>query len=120
FEIHVEGSKIAVIDSNHVKTVVERAIQFFVVMNFAQYIQSHAPDDRMQFAQLVIIQRCNDQQDGVGTIGTCLEHLELIHDEILTQTRDGHYGGGNAQIVQRALKVLFLCEDRQRRRATLQ
>ncbi len=62
-------------------------------------------------AQLGIVQRGGDEQDGVGAVGAGLEDLVLVDDEVLAQSGERRGGRCQLEIAQTALEVGLVGED---------
>src|SRR5713101_3883628 len=114
FEIDFEGAQIAAVDADQVATRIKRALQFRFVMSLTQNIEAVGSRDPGQRYQFFLIERRDNQQDGVGAACSSFHDLEFIDDEILAQAGKRTAGRGLPQIVQRALKKLFVGQHRQR------
>jgi hypothetical protein len=69
-------------------------------------------------AEVVVVQRGDDEQDRVGAGHRRLVDLVGIDDEVLAQDRQHARSARLAQVVERAAEMALLGEDRQRRGAS--
>jgi len=67
-----------------------------------------------QSREFGLVEGGDDEQDGIGAMRSRLQNLKFIHDKIFSQTGDSGAFGGQAQIVERALKELRLSEHGKR------
>src|ERR1700690_642600 len=82
-------------------------------MRLAQNVETVGSSSRGQSSQFFLIEGGHNQQNGIGPVSSRFHNLDLIDDEILAQTRKGAVGRGLAQIVERALKELFVGQHRE-------
>ena len=66
---------------------------------------------RMKLGELVIGQDGDDEEDGVAAPFDGFQNLAFINDEILAQKRQLHCGANLAEIIERALKELFVRQN---------
>ena len=117
FHIHFEGSQIAIVHSDQIGTRIHRAAQFFFVVGFAEHIQPQRAALLRSAQSIPPAKARHNQQDRIGAVSTCLQQLELVHDEIFLQTRQLGAGGSTLQIRQRSLEKFFIGQHRQSRRS---
>ena len=65
----------------------------------------------MEFRQLLVGQNGDDEQDGVRAPFDGFENLAFINDEIFAQERQFHGGADLPEIIERALKKLFVRQN---------
>ena len=102
--VHLERAQIAAVDAVHLAIQGQRTVELGAVMHLAQHVKLKSPCSGAQMPQIRIGQRCNDQQDGVCTVRTRLNNLELIDDEILSQARQVGRCRRDLKVAQAALK----------------
>ena len=68
----------------------------------------------VQTAQLVVVQRRDDQQHQVGAGGAGLDHLVAVDDEVLAQHGYVDRGPDRAQVVEAAAEPALLGQDAHR------
>jgi len=69
----LEGAKIAVIDADHRRAKFEGTIQLRALMNFDQDIHAVRNRGVLDVFGGAVVERCHDDQDAVGAMGTGLE-----------------------------------------------
>src|SRR5215831_17297648 len=69
----------------------------------------------LERAKDCVVQRRQDQQDGVSVAGSCLQQLELVEDEIFAQAGQARRHGCFEKILERSLEVLLVGQNRERR-----
>ncbi len=107
----------AVVDPYQGGLQLQRPLQFRPVMNLHQHIHPHLGGNCCQLAHLVIIQRRDDQQDGVRTDSPGFDHLVGVHREILAQYRQLAGRACLLQVAVSPLEKVDIGEYRQAARA---
>ncbi len=115
---HLEGAQVAVVDADHRRRHLQRALQFVDVMHFHQHVHAQRQRQLGQRGQLGIVQRGDDQQDAVGAQHARLVHLVGVDDEILAQHRQRAGFAGLLQIGVGALEEVHVGQHRQAAGAT--
>ena len=87
-------------DAGDTATCVEREVQLFLAVGFAEYIQALFAALLAQSNQLPGGEHRNNEQDRVGAVGSRLQHLKLVHNEIFLQAGERGSGGSALQIRQ--------------------
>src|SRR5580765_7794165 len=83
-QVNLEGFKVAVIDADQVASSIERPQQFFFVMDLAHHVQVVSLCTARKRKQFPLLERGNDQQDGIRVMRARFENLEFIDNEVLT------------------------------------
>ncbi len=104
-EIDAEAVQVAIVDADDGAAGVERALQFGGIVHLAQHAESELAGGAVQVFQLRLAERGDDQQHGAGAVGLRFEQLEVVHDEVFAQARQGSGARGDVEIFQRALEV---------------
>ena len=113
-QVHAEAVQVAIVDADDGAAGVERALQFGGIVHLAQHAESELAGGAVQVFQLRLAERGDDQQHGAGAVGLRFEQLEVVHDEVFAQARQGSGAGGDVEIFQRALEVSLVGEHGER------
>src|SRR5262249_49917813 len=113
-KIHLKGAQVAAVDADDVAAAFQSALQFLLVVDFAEHVQVHGPGAFQQAAKCLVVEGRENQQDRVGVVGPCFQHLEVVNDKVLAQARQLGGRGSLAQVPQRPLKELLVGEHGKR------
>ena len=89
-----------------------RVLQFLFVMSFAQNVETVRSRDPGQRHQFRLLECRDNQENGIGMVCPGLHDLEFIDNEILAQAGKRTAGRNLAEILQGALKELFVGQHR--------
>ena len=109
-----ERAQIAAIDADKIAARIEGAVEFLLVMRFAEHVELVPTRGLRKRHEFLLSQRGDDQQDGVGGVCACFQDLEFVDDEILSQAGKRSGGRGCAQVGKRALEELLVGEHGER------
>ena len=88
FKANFEGVQIPTVNSDQVAPGVQRPAQLLLVMHFAQHVEAVGPRNSGKRYEFLRLERGDNQQDGIGPVGTRFQYLKLIDDEVLAQARN--------------------------------
>ena len=84
-QIRGELAKISVVDAENLRVELEGSCQLLLFMNFIKTIQSGGIRAVSQFFQILVVERPYDQKDGSGAGFQCLQNLNGMNHEILSE-----------------------------------
>jgi len=114
----LKGFEIAAVHADDVGATLQRALQLVFIVDFAQRIELQSRGKIQQPPKSLIVERRQDQQNGVGMVGAGFCDLKLVDDEVLAQAGKLSGGGSFKQVGQLALKKILVGEDGERRGPT--
>src|SRR3954470_6272289 len=110
-DVDAEVAEVAVVEAEDVRVDVERALELLLVMDLDEHVEVEAARLLVQLVEVVVLERGDDQQDGVRAGGGRFVELIRVDDEVLAQ--HGQLRGGDhlAQVVEAAAEVRALRQD---------
>ena len=104
-EIGGEGFQVAVVHPDEPRGKPRRAVHFGGVVDFDQHIHRMVERGRLDLGHDAVIERRDDDQDGIGTERACFGDLPRVDHEILAQ--DGQVAGlaGGDEVILMALEI---------------
>src|SRR3954449_1450381 len=82
-----EGAQIAIVDADHRRTQLQRAVKLGAVVDLDQHVHAMGDGGVLELFCRGIIERRHDDQDAVGAVCAGLRHLVSVEHEILAQHR---------------------------------
>ena len=82
-----EVVEVAVVDPDHVRAELERAVEVGLVVDLDQAVEVEQPRLLVEQAEGVVVERADDQQHRVRAVDRGLVELVGVDDEVLAQDR---------------------------------
>ena len=82
-----ECAQIAAVDADQVTAGVESALEFLLVVGFAEDVEMVRARAARKRDEFFLIERGYDEQDSIGRVCPGFDDLKFVDDEILAQAR---------------------------------
>ena len=109
--VDIEGLEVAGVDPDDAGPGVQSAAGLLRVVDLDQRGHPQAVHLAEQAGQGRLVERGDDEQDEVGAVGSRLEHLVGVDDEVLAQHRDVDRGADGREVSQGATEAALLGQD---------
>jgi hypothetical protein len=116
--VDFEGHQVALVHTDEIAPDHEGSFQLVLVVNLDQGIETHLLGERMEVAQLCIVEGGSDQQDTVGAHEPGIDHIAGVDREVLSDDRQRDRCTGRLEILHRPTKPVDIGENRQTRCST--
>ena len=114
-ERDAEVAQVAVVDADEWRLQPQRPIEFGAVVHFDQHVHAERVRRGLEFGHLRILERGDDEQDGVGAQRPRFGDLVGVDDEFLAQRRQRAGIARGDQIVRITLEERPVGQHRQAR-----
>src|SRR5688572_31514493 len=84
-EARLERTQVAVVDAEERRLQLQRALELLGVVHLNQHRHAQAMCERLELAELRIIEAGDDEKNAIGAKRACLVHLVGIDDEVFAQ-----------------------------------
>jgi len=115
--VDLEGHQVALVHTDEITPDNESPFQLAFVVNLDQGIETHLLGERMEVAQLCIVEGGSDQQDTVGAHESGIDHIAGVDREVLSDDRQRDRCTGRLEILHRPTEPVDIGENRQTRRS---
>ena len=110
-EVGGEGFEVAVVDANEIGPEFESPLHFGEVVDFDEDVELHVAGGIIEAAELIVIQRGDDEEDGIGSGYAGFVDLAFVDGEVFAQERDGGDFRDLDEVGKVPLKVFFVGQD---------
>src|SRR5579859_289566 len=107
----LKSLEITAVHADNVGPALQRASQLLFIVDFAQCVEVQGAGKIEQAPERFVVQRSQNQQDGIGMMGACFGDLKFVDDEVFAQAWQLGSGRSFQQISQRSVKELFIGEQ---------
>ena len=118
FKRDVERFEIAVVDPDDLGAGIDGPAEFNLIMNFDKRGQAKRTGEFAEVAELVAAKHCGNEEYGIGMVGRGFEDLDSVEREILAQDRQVNRGASQREVIETALEIGLVGEDRKAHGAT--
>ena len=89
-EVDRQGAEVAVVDAEEGAAHMDGTLELALVVDLDQHRHPQAARHLVQSGEPGVIQAGGDQQDDVRAMSPSLDHLVVLHHEVLAEHRDPH------------------------------
>ena len=111
--VDFERVEVPLVDADHRGSGGQGTDQLVLVVHLDQGGEGEGVGQLYERCQLVVVERCGDEQYGVGAHRPGVAHVEGADGEVLAQHRQGAGGPGRPQIIGSAAEEGLIGEHRQ-------
>ena len=112
-----ERAQVPVVDADQRRVEQKRAVELSRVVHLDQHRHPERTRTRLEVGELRIVQRRDDQQDGIGAHRARFRDLVIVDDEILAQRGKTAGATRRGQVFGRTLEILAVGQHGQARGA---
>ena len=92
-------------------TEIEGALHFRQVVEFDEHVELNITGRIVELFELVVIERGDDEEDGIGTRDAGFVDLTFVNGEVFSQKRNGRKAGDVHEVGKVSLEVFFVGEN---------
>ncbi|CNI23358.1 Uncharacterised protein [Mycobacterium tuberculosis] len=118
FVVDFEGLEVTHVDADDLGADALGDLDFFGGVGFDEGVHAERFGEFEEFAQGLLVEGCDDEQDQVGAVCACLPDLVFVDGEVLAEYGDVHGGADCVQVGDGAVEAALFGEHGDRCGAT--